>query len=99
MNTILDTIASQAAKRAYTSACAGSGRQLLRLLAREASATSNATNATISSMIHALEVQGIAEPKVSLFNSFLHSIERLYRALPLATRLPDSVIAEKLANA
>eukprot|EP00965_Chrysotila_dentata_P184623 6094403-Pleurochrysis_carterae.AAC.1 len=50
-------------------------------------------------MIHALDVRGIAEPKVAQFNSFMHSIERLNRALPLATRLPDSVIAEKLANA
>eukprot|EP00965_Chrysotila_dentata_P154784 5114934-Pleurochrysis_carterae.AAC.1 len=50
-------------------------------------------------MIHALDVRGISEPKVALFNSFVHSIERLNRALPLATRLPDSVIAEKLANA
>eukprot|EP00965_Chrysotila_dentata_P066480 2201123-Pleurochrysis_carterae.AAC.1 len=89
MNAILDTIASQAARRAYTASCAGSGP----------SATSNATNATISSMIHALDVRGIAEPKIALFNSFLHSIERLNRALPLATRLPDSMIAEKLANA
>eukprot|EP00965_Chrysotila_dentata_P001588 52318-Pleurochrysis_carterae.AAC.1 len=50
-------------------------------------------------MIHALDVRGIAEPKIAQFNSFFHSIERLNRALPLATRLPDSVIAEKLANA
>eukprot|EP00965_Chrysotila_dentata_P032560 1084617-Pleurochrysis_carterae.AAC.1 len=50
-------------------------------------------------MIHSLDIRGIAEPKVALFNSFVHSIERLNRALPVATRLPDSVIAEKLANA
>eukprot|EP00965_Chrysotila_dentata_P092531 3053662-Pleurochrysis_carterae.AAC.1 len=99
MNAILDTITSQAARRAYTAASNGSGRQLLRMLAREASATSNATNATISSMIHSLDVRGIAEPKIAQFNAFVHAIERLNRALPAATRLPNSVIAEKLANA
>eukprot|EP00965_Chrysotila_dentata_P180580 5961617-Pleurochrysis_carterae.AAC.1 len=96
---ILETIASQAARRTYSASSARSGRELLRQLAVEARATSNATNATISSMIHALDVRGISEPKVALFNSFVHSIERLNRALPAATRLPDSVIAEKLANA
>eukprot|EP00965_Chrysotila_dentata_P170846 5639214-Pleurochrysis_carterae.AAC.1 len=99
MNAILDTISSQASRRAYTASCSGSGRELLRQLAREASLTSTATNATISSMIHALEVRGINEPKVAPFNSFMHSIERLNRALPISSRLPDSVIAEKLANA
>eukprot|EP00965_Chrysotila_dentata_P026451 875916-Pleurochrysis_carterae.AAC.1 len=63
MNSILETIASLAARRTYTVSCAGSGRELLRLLAVEARATSNATNATISSMIHALDVRGISEPK------------------------------------
>eukprot|EP00965_Chrysotila_dentata_P009135 297343-Pleurochrysis_carterae.AAC.2 len=77
MNSNLETISSQAASRAYATACAGSGRELLRQLTREASATSTATNATISSMIHSLEVQGIAEPKVQSFNAFLHAIERL----------------------
>eukprot|EP00965_Chrysotila_dentata_P121500 4016839-Pleurochrysis_carterae.AAC.1 len=85
MNAILETITSRAARRAYTTSSAGSGRELLRLLAIEARATSNATNATISSMIHALDIRGIAEPKVALFNSFVHSIERLNRALPAAT--------------
>eukprot|EP00965_Chrysotila_dentata_P150808 4983058-Pleurochrysis_carterae.AAC.1 len=70
MNSILETIASLAARRTYTASCAGSGRELLRLLAAEARATSNATNATISSMIHSLDIRGIAEPKVALFNSF-----------------------------
>eukprot|EP00965_Chrysotila_dentata_P029536 981961-Pleurochrysis_carterae.AAC.1 len=113
MNAILETIASQAARRAYSAPSAGSGRELLRQLTIEARATSNATNAKAaqhtysvvtgcpcsSFMIHALDIRGISEPKVALFNSFVHSIERLNRALPAATRLPDSVIAEKLANA
>eukprot|EP00965_Chrysotila_dentata_P205279 6182867-Pleurochrysis_carterae.AAC.1 len=99
MNAILDTISSQASRRAYTVSCSGSGRELLRQLAREASLTSTATNATISSMIYSLEVRGINEPKVTHFNSFMHSIQRLNRALPASSRLPDSVIAEKLANA
>eukprot|EP00965_Chrysotila_dentata_P061291 2030873-Pleurochrysis_carterae.AAC.1 len=68
MNAILETIASQAARRTYSASSAGSGRELLRQLTVEARATSNATNATISSMIHALDIRGIAEPKVALFN-------------------------------
>eukprot|EP00965_Chrysotila_dentata_P209076 6185077-Pleurochrysis_carterae.AAC.3 len=61
---------------AYAASCTGSGRDLLRQLARESIAMSTATNATVSSMIHALEVRGIAGPKMAHINSFLYSIER-----------------------
>eukprot|EP00965_Chrysotila_dentata_P026562 880064-Pleurochrysis_carterae.AAC.1 len=50
-------------------------------------------------MIHSHEVRGISEPTVTALNSFVHSIQRLNRSLPIPAQLPDSVLAEKIANA
>eukprot|EP00965_Chrysotila_dentata_P101100 3338860-Pleurochrysis_carterae.AAC.1 len=50
-------------------------------------------------MIHSLEVRGISEPTVTALNSFVHSIQRLNRSLPVAAQLLDSVLSEKVANA
>eukprot|EP00965_Chrysotila_dentata_P170907 5640774-Pleurochrysis_carterae.AAC.1 len=50
-------------------------------------------------MIHSLEVRGIPEPTVTALNAFIHSIQRFDRSLPTAAQLPDSVLAEKVANA
>eukprot|EP00965_Chrysotila_dentata_P035022 1165412-Pleurochrysis_carterae.AAC.1 len=99
MTVILQTISCTAARRSYALACNGSGRDLLRILSAEANAASTATSATISAMIHSLEVRGIAEPTVTALNSFIHSIQRLNRSLPVAAQLPDSVLSEKVANA
>eukprot|EP00965_Chrysotila_dentata_P037948 1261328-Pleurochrysis_carterae.AAC.1 len=99
MNAILETMTSQAARRSYAESCAGSGRELLRLLASEAAATSTATSATLSALLHAHDVKGISQPTVQELNSFIHQLLRLNRALPLSARLPDSVLAEKVANA
>eukprot|EP00965_Chrysotila_dentata_P051020 1691633-Pleurochrysis_carterae.AAC.1 len=73
MNHILQTITCPAARRTYALTCNGSGRELLRLLACEANAASTATSATISAMIHSLEVKGISEPTVVALNAFVHS--------------------------
>eukprot|EP00965_Chrysotila_dentata_P011368 371147-Pleurochrysis_carterae.AAC.1 len=62
MNAILETMTSQAARRSYAESCAGSGRELLRLLASEAAATSTATSATLSALLHAHDVKGISQP-------------------------------------
>eukprot|EP00965_Chrysotila_dentata_P053893 1788269-Pleurochrysis_carterae.AAC.1 len=99
MTHILQTITCPAARRTYALACNGSGRDLLRTLANEANAASTATSATISAMMHSLEVKGISEPTVIALNAFVHSIQRLNRALPTAAQLPDSVLSEKVANA
>eukprot|EP00965_Chrysotila_dentata_P037317 1241557-Pleurochrysis_carterae.AAC.1 len=90
---------SQAARRSYSEACAGSGRKLLRLLASEASSTSTATSATLSALLHLHDVKGIGQPLVQELNSFVHQLLRLNRALPPAAQLPDSVLAKKIANA
>eukprot|EP00965_Chrysotila_dentata_P175667 5799293-Pleurochrysis_carterae.AAC.1 len=50
-------------------------------------------------MMHSLEVKGISEPTVVALNAFVHSIQRLNRALPASAQLPDSVLSEKVANA
>eukprot|EP00965_Chrysotila_dentata_P150516 4972322-Pleurochrysis_carterae.AAC.1 len=50
-------------------------------------------------MLHSHEVRGIAEPTVTSFNSFVHTIQRLNRSLPLSAQLPDAVLSEKVANA
>eukprot|EP00965_Chrysotila_dentata_P006049 198358-Pleurochrysis_carterae.AAC.1 len=99
MSLILQTITCTAARRSYSLACDGSGRELLRILAAEANAASTATSATIAAMIHSHEVRGINEPTVSALNAFIHTIQRLNRSLPVAAQLPDSVLAEKVANA
>eukprot|EP00965_Chrysotila_dentata_P103384 3412401-Pleurochrysis_carterae.AAC.1 len=99
MTVILQTISCNAARRSYAQVCNGSGRDLLRILAAEANAAPTATSATISAMIHSHEVRGISEPTVTALNSFVHSIQRLNRSLPVPAQLPDSVLAEKIANA
>eukprot|EP00965_Chrysotila_dentata_P072618 2399483-Pleurochrysis_carterae.AAC.1 len=99
MTTILQTVSCTAARRSYSLACNGSGRELLRILSAEANAASTATSATIAAMIHSLEVRGITEPTVTALNAFVHSIQRLNRSLPTAAQLPDSVLSEKVANA
>eukprot|EP00965_Chrysotila_dentata_P057487 1906911-Pleurochrysis_carterae.AAC.1 len=70
MTHILQTITCPAARRTYALMCNGSGRELLRLLASEANAASTATSATISAMMHSLEVKGISEPTVVALNAF-----------------------------
>eukprot|EP00965_Chrysotila_dentata_P206425 6183528-Pleurochrysis_carterae.AAC.1 len=50
-------------------------------------------------MIHSLEIRGISETTVTAFNTFVHSIQRLNRSLPISAQLPDSVLSEKIANA
>eukprot|EP00965_Chrysotila_dentata_P202303 6181054-Pleurochrysis_carterae.AAC.1 len=50
-------------------------------------------------MIHSLEVRGITESTVTALSAFVHSIQRLNRSLPVPAQLPDSVMAEKVANA
>eukprot|EP00965_Chrysotila_dentata_P022383 740952-Pleurochrysis_carterae.AAC.1 len=75
-------MSSQAARRSYAEACAGSGRELLRLLASEASSTSTATT-------DGAGVEYIHPP--------LASTEP--RVAAPAAQLPDSVLAEKVANA
>eukprot|EP00965_Chrysotila_dentata_P014315 474463-Pleurochrysis_carterae.AAC.1 len=50
-------------------------------------------------MMHSLEVKGISEPTVVVLNAFVHSIQRLNRALPASAQLPDTVLSEKVANA
>eukprot|EP00965_Chrysotila_dentata_P220309 6191702-Pleurochrysis_carterae.AAC.1 len=62
MTAILQTVTCTAARRSYSSACNGSGRELLRILSAEANAASTATSATIATMIHSLEVRGISDP-------------------------------------
>eukprot|EP00965_Chrysotila_dentata_P244558 6206049-Pleurochrysis_carterae.AAC.1 len=99
MTAILQTVTCTAARRSYSLASNGSGRELLRILSAEASAASTATSATIAATIHSLEVRGITEPTVTALNAFIHSIQRLNRSLPSAAQLPDSVLSEKVANA
>eukprot|EP00965_Chrysotila_dentata_P159939 5282482-Pleurochrysis_carterae.AAC.1 len=53
-------MSSQAARRSYAEAFAGSGRELLRLLASEASLTSTATSATLSALLHSHDVKALA---------------------------------------
>eukprot|EP00965_Chrysotila_dentata_P027755 922459-Pleurochrysis_carterae.AAC.1 len=43
VNAVIETMSSPAARRSYAEACAGSGRELFRLLVSEASSTSTAT--------------------------------------------------------
>eukprot|EP00965_Chrysotila_dentata_P137658 4554265-Pleurochrysis_carterae.AAC.1 len=50
-------------------------------------------------MMHSLEVKGISEPTVVALKSFVHSIQRLNRALPASAQLPDTVLSGKIANA
>eukprot|EP00965_Chrysotila_dentata_P101839 3361783-Pleurochrysis_carterae.AAC.1 len=70
MNHILQTITCAAARRTYMLSCHGSGRELLRTLANQANAASTATSATISAMVHSMEVKGISEPTVVALNAF-----------------------------
>eukprot|EP00965_Chrysotila_dentata_P086637 2860344-Pleurochrysis_carterae.AAC.1 len=99
MTLILQTITCTAARRTYSLACNGSGRELLIILSAEANAASTATSATIAAMIHSHEIRGITEPTVSALNAFVHAIQRLNRSLPVSAQLPDSVLSEKIANA
>eukprot|EP00965_Chrysotila_dentata_P019552 649634-Pleurochrysis_carterae.AAC.1 len=50
-------------------------------------------------MLHSQEIRGIAEPTVTAFNTFVHSVQRLNRSLPASAQFPDSVLSEKIANA
>eukprot|EP00965_Chrysotila_dentata_P114924 3798423-Pleurochrysis_carterae.AAC.1 len=50
-------------------------------------------------MLHSQEIRGIAEPTVTAFNTFVHSLQRLNRSLPASAQLPDTVLSEKIANA
>eukprot|EP00965_Chrysotila_dentata_P172314 5687065-Pleurochrysis_carterae.AAC.1 len=68
MTVILQTISCATARRSYSLACDGSGRELLCILSAEANAASTATSATIAAMIHSLEVRGISEPTVTALN-------------------------------
>eukprot|EP00965_Chrysotila_dentata_P210683 6186034-Pleurochrysis_carterae.AAC.2 len=101
MTLILQTITCPAARRSYALTSNGSGRELLRTLAPEASDASSVTSAIIAAMLHnhSQEVRGVAEPTVTAFNSFVHSLQRLNRSLPASAQLPDTVLSEKIANA
>eukprot|EP00965_Chrysotila_dentata_P050186 1662576-Pleurochrysis_carterae.AAC.2 len=50
-------------------------------------------------MMRSLEIKGVNEPTLRAFNDFHQQFDRLNRSLPATSRLADSLVADKLANA
>eukprot|EP00965_Chrysotila_dentata_P004715 153726-Pleurochrysis_carterae.AAC.2 len=84
MESILSTITSVPTRQSYADKCDGSGRELMRILAAEADASSASTGATLELMFNQTHQRGISEPTVSAFNEFHHSLDKINCSLPAA---------------
>eukprot|EP00965_Chrysotila_dentata_P046125 1533693-Pleurochrysis_carterae.AAC.1 len=98
MEAILKTIDSVATRQTYRLSCAGSGRELFRLLVAQADNTPASAGMTIETMMQSHLDNGLAENTLSSFSTFYHELDRYNRSLPAHQRLSDGVLAEKLSH-
>ena len=96
---ILKKVDNMSVRDAWSLACAGSGRELLRIIASEVAKrmSPKAAAAIVKTYRHVLAV-GLPVPSVAHFNEFQGTLIRLNNALPPARREPDSILAENLAD-
>ena len=98
---ILSRIGNETVRDDYETQSGGSGRDLLRILGRDAAKalSPKAASALLGCLTSLFEV-GLPSPSVPSFNDLSGAAKRINQALPLATgkRRPDSMMAESLAG-
>eukprot|EP00965_Chrysotila_dentata_P038773 1288519-Pleurochrysis_carterae.AAC.1 len=98
MEAILKTVEHVATRNELRTQCAGSGRDLIRVISQRADSASASTGMAIESMMQAHFDNGLSENTLAGFNAFYLEYDRFNRSLPTHQRLSEGVMSEKLAH-